>query len=195
MIKTKKPAKKVVKKVKTEPIKEEVKKPEIKVEVFESAGGEEVEVSVNEREDERTTGGGEKYYENVGRRKNAIARVRLYTRKSTDSIKDEKALITVNGKNYTEYFTDGNLQLVVESPLRKLKSMGRFKATVEVSGGGLSGQAGAIRHGLSRALTVFDNNFRKKLKKAMYLKRDPRVKERRKYGLKKARKGPRWAKR
>ncbi|OGN36560.1 MAG: 30S ribosomal protein S9 [Candidatus Yanofskybacteria bacterium RIFOXYD1_FULL_44_17] len=145
--------------------------------------------------DEEQKSGKEKYYETVGRRKNATARVRLYTKKSTDTIKDEKALIIINGKDYTEYFLDGNLQLVVESPLKRLKSIGRFKATVMVNGGGLSGQAGAVRHGLARALTLFDANFRKKLKKANFLKRDPRAKERRKYGLKKARKSPQWSKR
>ncbi len=145
--------------------------------------------------DEDTRNGKEKYFESIGRRKNAIARVRLYTRKAADVVKDDKALITVNNKNYTDYFLDQNLQLVVESPLRKLKSMGRFKMTVIVNGGGLSGQAGAVRHGIARALTSFDQNFRKKLKKATFLTRDSRVKERRKYGLKKARKSPQWSKR
>ena len=138
---------------------------------------------------------GEKYYEAVGRRKESIARVRMYTKKATDIANEEKALVTVNGKDYREYFTDANLWEVVESPLRKLKSANRFKATVVVRGGGKSGQAGAIKHGLARTLVEFDNNFRKKLKKAGYLTRDPRAKERRKYGLKKARKAPRWAKR
>lgn len=137
----------------------------------------------------------EKYYEAVGRRKESIARVRLYTKKATDEGSEEKALITVNGKEYREYFTDANLWAVVESPLRKLKSVNRFKATVIVHGGGKSGQANAIKHGLARTLVDFDQNFRKKLKKSGFLTRDPRAKERRKYGLKKARKAPRWAKR
>jgi len=71
----------------------------------------------------------------------------------------------------------------------------RFKVTVVVHGGGIAGQAGAVRHGITRALTDFDQNFKKKLKKAGFLKRDPRAKERRKYGLKKARKSPQWSKR
>lgn len=137
----------------------------------------------------------EKYFEAMGRRKESIARVRLYTRKSTDQIFEDKALIQINGQDYTEYFTDRNLHLVVESPLRKLKSLSRFKATVKVSGGGTAGQAGAIRHGLAGALVLFDNNFRKKLRKSGFLTRDPRAKERRKPGLKKARKAPRWSKR
>ncbi len=137
----------------------------------------------------------EKYFEAVGRRKESIARVRLYTRKSTDPVHEDKAIIQVNGKDYTDYFTDKNLHLVVESPLRKLKSLSRFKATVKVNGGGIAGQAGAVRQGLAQTLVGFDANFRKKLRKAGFLTRDPRAKERRKYGLKKARKAPRWSKR
>ncbi len=139
--------------------------------------------------------GKEKYYQAIGRRKESVARIRFYTKKSTDIVEDEKALITVNGKDYTEYFTDINLRNILESPLRKLKSLNRFKATVVVHGGGLTGQADAIKHGLSRALVQFDINFKKKLKKAGFLTRDSRIKERRKYGLKKARKAPQWNKR
>ena len=139
--------------------------------------------------------GPEKYYETVGRRKEAIARVRLFTKKSTDVASEEKAIVMVNQKSYTEYFSDVNLQHIVESPLRKLKSLNRFKATVIVNGGGIAGQAGAIKHGISRALELFDSNFRKKLKKSGFLTRDSRAKERRKYGLKKARKAPQWNKR
>lgn len=137
----------------------------------------------------------EKYYQAIGRRKESGAIVRLFTKKSTDVIDGDYALIMVNGKDYRDYFTDKNLQAIVESPLRKLKSTNRFKATVKVSGGGMSGQADAIKHGLARTLVTFDQNFRKKLKKAGYLTRDPRAKERRKYGLKKARKSPQWQKR
>ena len=137
----------------------------------------------------------EKYYQSVGRRKESVAITRLYTKKSTDIIEGDHALIKVNDKDYRNYFTDKNLQLIVESPLRKLKSINRFKATVLVKGGGLSGQADAIKHGLARALETFDQNFRKKLKKSGFLTRDPLVKERRKYGLKKARKAPQWQKR
>jgi len=137
----------------------------------------------------------EKYFQTVGRRKESVAIVRLFTKKSTDSVEDDKALITVNNKDYGQYFSDKNLQLIVESPLRKLKSLNRFKATVMTHGGGLAGQAGAVMHGLSRALVLFDLNFRKKLKKSGFLTRDSRTKERRKYGLKKARKAPQWQKR
>ena len=113
-----------------------------------------------------------------------------------DETGDEtRALVQVNGKNYTDYFKDQELWETIESPFKKLKSINRFKAIIKVSGGGVTGQAEAVRHGLSRALTLFDGNFSKKLRKAGYLTRDPREKERRKYGLKKARKAPQWAKR
>jgi len=137
----------------------------------------------------------EKYFEAVGRRKKSIARVRLMTRKSGDTLTEDTALMTVNGKDYQSYFTDKSLVAVVEAPLRKLKSLHRFKVTAKVNGGGIAGQADAIRHGISRTMEEFDENFRKKLKKAGFLTRDPRRVERKKSGLKKARKAPRWRKR
>ncbi len=141
-------------------------------------------------------GGPEKYYESVGRRKEATARIRLFTKKSIDAQDDpNKALVIVNGKPYAEFFKTIRLQNIVESPLKKLKSINRFKATVLVHGGGSAGQADAIKFGLSRALVLFDINFAKKLRRSGFLTRDARVKERRKYGLKKARKSPQWSKR
>jgi small subunit ribosomal protein S9 len=138
----------------------------------------------------------EKYYEAIGRRKESTARVRVYTKKSTDNQPaEDKAILSVNGKSYQDYFRSIPLQNIVESPLKKLKSLNRFKATAKVLGGGIHGQADAIRLGLSRALVLFDINFSKKLRKAGFLTRDSRAKERRKYGLKKARKAPQWAKR
>lgn len=137
----------------------------------------------------------EKYYEAVGRRKEAVARVRLYTKKLTDKTEEDEALIFVNNKKHSDYFKTTILHGIVESPFRKLKSVNRFKSTVKVMGGGITGQAEAIRHGLSRALVLFDSNFAKKLRKAGFLTRDSREKERRKYGLKKARKAPQWSKR
>jgi len=146
--------------------------------------------------EETTNGNGkEKYFYAIGRRKESVARVRLFTKKSSDAVEGEKALIVVNGKDYTQYFSDVNLQYVVESPLKKLKSLNRFKATVLVKGGGSRGQADAVKHGIARALVLFDLNFRKKLKKSGLLTRDPRVKERRKYGHKKARKSGQFSKR
>lgn len=140
-------------------------------------------------------GAKEKYFESVGRRKRAIARVRMMTRKSGDPAAGDGALVQVNGRDYTQYFQDATLQERVESPLRRLKSLNRFKVTVVVSGGGIAGQADAVRHGISRTLELFDVNFRKKLKKAGFLTRDPRRVQRKMPGLKKARKGPRWSKR
>ena len=172
------PAKKAVKKV-------TVKKPVV----------EEVEVLVTEETPVVNGNGKEKYFQAIGRRKESVARVRLYTKKSTDTAEEEKALVVVNGKDYRNYFSDVNLWSVVESPLRKLKSLNRFKATVVVHGGGLRGQADAIKHGISRALVEFDLNFRKKLKKSGFLTRDSRIKERRKYGHKKARKMGQFSKR
>ncbi len=128
----------------------------------------------------------ERYYEAVGRRKVATARVRLFTKGNG---------ITINGKDYKEYLNSDALADIIEAPLKRMKSLEKFRVSVKVKGGGIKGQAEAIRHGIARALVVFNSDFKKRLKRSGYLKRDPRVKERKKYGLKKARKSPRWAKR
>lgn len=128
----------------------------------------------------------ERYYEAVGRRKTATARVRLYTKGQG---------IVVNGKDYKEYFSTDLLQKIAESSLKKMKSLDRFKITAKVLGGGLKSQAEAVRHGTARVLVKFNEDFGKRLKRAGYLTRDPRMKERKKPGLKRARKGPRWSKR
>lgn len=128
-----------------------------------------------------------RYYAAVGRRKRAVARVRLFT-------KGEKEFV-VNSKPYTEYFGAEELQLIADAALRRMKVTDKFRVYVRVFGGGLYGQAEAVRHGISRALTKFNPEFRKRLKRVGYLSRDPREKERRKFGLKKARKAPQWAKR
>lgn len=128
----------------------------------------------------------DKYYQAVGRRKTAIARVRLYTK---------GAGCVINDKELKEYFPIVSLQRIAEAPLRKMKSADRFRVEARVLGGGIHAQADAVKHGISRALVVFNSDFRKRLKRASYLTRDSRMKERRKYGLKKARKAPRWAKR
>ena len=143
-------------------------------------------VSAKTAEDKR-------YYEAVGRRKRAIARVRLFTSGISQSITEGNLLI--NKKPYKEYFPTLALQKKIESPFLRLKSMKRFRGTVKVKGGGPTGQAEAVQHGISRALVLFDDNFRKKLKKSGYLKRDPRKKERKKFGLKGARRAPQWRKR
>ena len=129
----------------------------------------------------------ERYWEAVGRRKTAIARVRLFTR-------GDKTIL-VNGKPYGEYFFSKNDQRIAEDSLQKMKSTSRFRVSVLVGGGGLKAQAEAIRHGLARALVEFNPDFRKRLRRAGYLTRDPRMKERKKFGLKSARRRPQWAKR
>ena len=134
-----------------------------------------------------------KYFEAVGRRKTAVARVRLFATSPIQSVAEGNLII--NDKPPKDFLLTPELQQVVEAPLRRLKSLNRFGVTVRVKGGGIRGQAEAIQHGLSRTLILFDPNFRKKLKKAGYLTRDPRKKERKKYGLKKARRAPQWRKR
>ncbi|MDP1629401.1 MAG: 30S ribosomal protein S9 [bacterium] len=128
----------------------------------------------------------EKYYEAVGRRKSAVARVRLFTRGSE---------IVINGRPYQDYFKTEELRQVMEAPFRKMKNLGKFRTEIKVKGGGLHGQVEAARHGISRALVKFNADFRKRLKRVGFLTRDARVKERKKYGLKGARRAPQWSKR
>jgi len=128
-----------------------------------------------------------RYFEATGRRKTAIARVRLYT-------KGDKT-IEINGKDITEYFKTLPMQKTVSSSLDRMKSTGRFRITVVVKGGGMNSQAEAVRHGITRALVVFNPEYRKRLRKAGYLTRDSRMKERKKFGLKRARRAPQWSKR
>ena len=128
-----------------------------------------------------------RYFEGVGRRKQSTARVRLFT--------SGKKGIEVNGKSYKDYFGIEDQRQTVLSPLEKLKCEEKFSFTILVKGGGKSGQAGAIRHGISRSLILLNPYFRKRLKKAGFLTRDPRQKERKKPGLKKARRAPQWSKR
>lgn len=127
------------------------------------------------------------YYEAVGRRKTSVARVRIFS-------KGEPAIV-INEKDSKKYFPDKELLHTIEEPLKRMKLDGKFRILVKANGGGTHSQAEAIRHGISRALVVFNAEFRKRLKKAGFLKRDPRMKERRKFGLKKARKAPQWSKR
>ncbi len=122
----------------------------------------------------------------TGRRKTSVARVRIRT---------GTGKITINGKDLSGYFGNPSLEQEVMAPFRLTGTEGRFDLTVNVKGGGLSGQAGACRHGLARALLEVDAEYRPLLKKAGYLTRDPRMKERKKYGLKKARKAPQFSKR
>ncbi len=130
--------------------------------------------------------GRDRYFEAVGRRKTAIARVRLFTKSGP---------FMVNDKAYGDYFPTLDLQKITEDPLKKMKLWERFRVSVKVSGGGIHAQAEAVRHGLARCLIGFNPDFRKRMKRAGFLKRDPRMKERKKFGLKKARRAPQWAKR
>ena len=121
------------------------------------------------------------YFYGTGRRKKSVARVRLYP---------GTGAITVNGKNVDEYFGLETLKLIITQPFGVSETEGKFDVVANVAGGGLSGQAGAIRHGIARALVVADAENRPALKKAGFLTRDPRMKERKKYGLKGARRAP-----
>jgi len=129
----------------------------------------------------------ERYWETVGRRKTAVARVRLFTR-------GEKTIL-VNNKPYNVYFPTIELQQIAQAALEKMKCLDKFRVSAIVKGGGLSAQAEAIRHGISRALTLFNPDFKKRLKKAGFLTRDSRMRERKKFGLKRARRDPQWQKR
>ena len=126
------------------------------------------------------------YYYGTGRRKSSVARVRLYS---------GTGKITINGRDIDDYFGLETLKLLVRQPLNLTDTLGRFDIVCTVAGGGVTGQAGAIRHGISRALLHADAEYRPILKKAGYLTRDPRMKERKKYGLKAARRAPQFSKR
>ena len=126
------------------------------------------------------------YFYGTGRRKDSVARVRVYT---------GTGKITINDRDIDNYFGLETLKLIVRSPLVLLGLEGKYDVVVRVSGGGVSGQAGAIRHGLSRALLQQNEENRAALKKEGFLTRDPRMKERKKYGLKAARRAPQFSKR
>ncbi len=134
-----------------------------------------------------TTKPTEKYFEAVGRRKTAIARVRIYP--------SAKSGYEVNGKTLEAYFPVKEMQLTATEAFAGSKIAAKFHVTAKLVGGGVSAQAEALRHGIARALLVYDINSRAALKKLGYLRRDARAKERRKFGLKKARKSPQWSKR
>ena len=133
-----------------------------------------------------TTNNTEKYIEAVGRRKTAVARVRITPGAKTSFL--------VNEKELESYFPVKEMQDIVMQPFSATAG-GKFKVTAHIKGGGIHSQSEALRHGIARALVNHNLEFRKVLKKAGHLKRDPRAKERRKFGLKKARKAPQWSKR
>ena len=128
-----------------------------------------------------------KYYYGTGRRKSSVARVRVY--------ENGTGSIIINGRDINDYFGLDTLKLVVNQPLVAADLVGKVDIVVTVAGGGVSGQAGAIRHGISRALLLLNPEYRPTLKAAGFLTRDPRMKERKKYGLKAARRAPQFSKR
>ena len=127
-----------------------------------------------------------KSFYGTGRRKHSVARVRLYPGSGN---------VTINGRGIDDYFGLETLKLIVRQPLELTETGAQFDVVCTVAGGGVTGQAGAIRHGVARALLQFNAELRPALKKAGYLTRDPRMKERKKYGLKAARRAPQFSKR
>ena len=127
-----------------------------------------------------------KSFYGTGRRKHSVARVRLYPGSGN---------VTINGRSIDDYFGLETLKLIVRQPLELTETAAQFDVVCTVAGGGVTGQAGAIRHGVSRALLQFNAELRPALKKAGFLTRDPRMKERKKYGLKAARRAPQFSKR
>ena len=126
------------------------------------------------------------YFYGTGRRKSSVARVRLYP---------GTGKITINGRDIDDYFGLETLKLIINQPFGVTNTLGKFDIVANVRGGGISGQAGAIRHGVARALLLADDTYRPLLKKEGFLTRDPRMKERKKYGLKAARRASQFSKR
>lgn len=192
----KKIVKKIIKKPEEKPvvvaqvveIKEEIKAPVVTVvqdlndDIAEEDISEEIAKAIKE-----TAGKPDRYFEAIGRRKTAVARIRLFT-------KGDKEFL-INNVPYTKYFSVQADQNLAIASMIKMKCLDKFRITVVVNGGGHRAQAEAIRHGTARVLVDFNNNFRKRLRKAGFLTRDSRERERKKFGLKRARKAPQWAKR
>ncbi len=128
----------------------------------------------------------DEYFYATGRRKNSVARVRLYP---------GSGKITINDRDIDDYFGLDTLKIIVRQPMELTETTSKYDVVCRVNGGGVSGQAGAIRHGIARALVVADAELRPEIKKAGFLTRDQRMKERKKYGLKAARKAPQFSKR
>ena len=129
---------------------------------------------------------GKPYFYGTGRRKSSVARVRVY---------NGTGKITINDRDIDDYFGLETLKLIARQPLALTETAEKFDIVCRVAGGGVTGQAGAIRHGVARALLQYDAELRAELKKAGFLTRDPRMKERKKYGLKGARRAPQFSKR
>ncbi len=181
MVKTKE------KTTKKEPKKTEVKEKKKIVKKKATETKSKVSEKKEEKVSKKTKGDEDQYFKAVGRRKTAVAKVRLF-------IKDKNEFI-INDKKMEDYFPTFELREVCSSALKKMKCFDKFKVTVKVSGGGLNAQAEAVRHGTARALCLFNLEFKKRLRRVGYLTRDPRQRERKKFGLKRARKASQWKKR
>lgn len=180
--------KKITTKKIAKPVEEELQTPVAVVEedladqISEEEISKEIAAAIKEN-----AGKPDRYFEAIGRRKTAVARVRLFT-------KGDKEFL-INNKSYKDYFSSVEDQETSVASMKKMKCLDKFRITVIVKGGGSAAQAEAVRHGTARVLVDFNNNFRKRLRKAGYLTRDPRMRERKKFGLKRARKSPQWSKR
>jgi small subunit ribosomal protein S9 len=189
----KKPTKKVIKKPEEKEEKkvviEEIKAPVIDIVKEPSEDDmEDDDISMEiAKSIKETAGKPDRYFEAIGRRKTAVARVRLFT-------KGDKEFI-VNDQPFEKYFQTTEDQESAVASMKKMKCLDKFRITVVVKGGGHRAQAEAIRHGTARVLVDFNANFRKRLRKAGFLTRDPRMRERKKFGLRRARRAPQWAKR
>ena len=172
---------------KTKKLKKEPKKTKTKKAVSKKTKKTKVKKKVSKRKPRKAETDKEKYYEAIGRRKTATARVRLFTK--------GEGFFLVNEKPVDEYFPTLEMREIARASLKKMKSLDRFRASVLVRGGGLHAQAEAIRHGTARALVKFNSDYRKRLKRVGFLTRDPRMRERKKFGLKRARRAPQWQKR
>lgn len=145
------------------------------------------QAKIKKPEEKKVAPKASKYFEGVGKRKSSVARVRLFTNGQKEFL--------VNGKTCLEYFQNPELEQIAQASLIKMKCLDKFRTLVLVKGGGKHSQAEAVRHGSARALVKFNLEFRKRLRRVGFLTRDPRVRERKKFGLKRARRAPQWQKR
>ena len=183
----KKKPKKTTKAVKKKPTK---KAPKVKKKTTKKKAAKTVSVKATAAKEKKKRAEEEKpdrFYEAVGKRKTAIARVRIWTKGGKEFL--------VNKKTLAQYFPVSELQKIATSSLEKMKCVEKFKVSILIKGGGISSQAEAVRHGLAKTLVLFNPDFRKRLKKAGFLRRDARRRERKKPGLKRARRAPQWKKR
>lgn len=164
-----------------------VKKPAAPRAVKSAATAKKIPAAMTPTEEKKKEDSSERYWEGVGRRKTAVARVRFFTR-------GEKG-IWINNKTLADYFQYPNFQRTAAEAIELMNSGDKFRISVKIKGGGTRAQAEAVRHGTARVLVLFNPDFRKRLKRAGFLTRDPRMVERKKFGLKKARRAPQWAKR